>query len=154
MIPIVTIDIQDREVLDYLGQLQRKLGDMTPVMDAIGQRLEEQVSGRFETESDPNGAAWKPHPIKGYPWVYDKYYPKDGNRKLLDRSGDMLRSLGHQADASSVLVGFGQHYAAYHEFGTKHMQRRGLLTADPDSRTLGEDDRRAILDLVASYLST
>lgn len=145
---MITIDFQDREVLHYLSQLQRKLHDMTPVMDAIGMRLEEHISGRFETESDPSGAPWEP-------WVEStrKSYPKDGNRKLLDRYSDMLRSLSHQANKDSVRVGFGKPYAAYHEYGTKHMHRRGLLTENLVTGSLGREDRRAILDIVQGYLS-
>jgi phage gpG-like protein len=55
---MITIEVQDREVLDVLRQLQARLDDLSPVMEAIGQRLEERISMRFETESDPSGAAW------------------------------------------------------------------------------------------------
>ncbi|MDP2433100.1 MAG: phage virion morphogenesis protein, partial [Pseudomonadota bacterium] len=114
---------------------------------------EARVSRRFEDAADPNGRLWQPHPTRGYPWEYDKHYPKSGNRKLLDRTGDMLDSLNYQADGDSVRVGFGLPYAAYHEWGTKHMQRRGLLYADPDAHTLGDEDRESILDILSSYLS-
>jgi phage virion morphogenesis protein len=144
---MISIEVQNGEVLDYLRRLQARMDDMTPVMDAIGQRLEEQISMRFENEADPD---WRP-------WAYWsestlRSYPEDGNRRLLDRYGDMLRSLNHQAGSDYVLVGFGSDYAAYHEFGTKHMPRRGLLFSDPDSGQLGSDDEAAILDIVYSYL--
>ncbi|WP_303837479.1 hypothetical protein [Acidovorax soli] len=58
-------------------------------------------------------------------------YSEDGNRRLLNRYGDILTSLNHQADTTSARVGFGQPYAAFHEWGTKHMPRRRLLFADP-----------------------
>jgi len=73
-------------------------------------------------------------------------------RKLLERYGDLLDGLSHSFDATSTTIGFDAPYAAYHEFGTKHMPRRGLLTADPNSGTLGAEDREAILDIVANYL--
>ena len=79
-------------------------------------------------------------------------YPDGGNRRLLDRYGDMLASLSHQADATSVRVGFGQPYAAFHEWGTEHMPRRGLLFADPDAGTLAEGDEAAVLDILAVWL--
>lgn len=140
------IEVQDREVLDYLRQLQDKLDDMTPAMDAIGQRLEEQISYRFETETDLRGAAWKP-------WADStrKAYPKDGHRRLLDRHGDLMK-MSHQADRNSVTVGSGALYAAFHEYGTKRMPRRGFLFDDPNTGTLGEDDQRTILEIVQGYL--
>lgn len=141
------IDVQNREVLDYLQRLINRLEDISPVMDAIGQRLEEHISMRFETESDPAGrewAPWKPGTLNSY--------PKDGHRRVLDRYGTLLRSLSHQVDRTGVTVGFGQPYAAYHEYGAKFMERRGLLFDDPRAGTLGADDERAILDIVAAYL--
>ena len=33
----------------------------------------------------------------------------------------------------SVRVGFDKPYAVHHEWGTKHMERRGMLTANPDT---------------------
>lgn len=123
------------------------MGNLTPVMQSIGMELESRISGRFESRSDPSGRNWAP-------WAQSTVdsYPEDGNRQLLDRYGDMLASLSHQADASSVRVGFGQPYAAFHEWGTEHMPRRGLLFADPDAGTLAEDDEAAVLDILGVWL--
>jgi phage virion morphogenesis protein len=148
MTATITVEIDSRSVMDALSQLLRKSQDMRPVMDAIGQRMEERVSGRFETKTDPNGhpwAPWKPATVKRY--------PKDGNGTLLDRYGDMLGSLNHHADANSVTVGFGKPYALFHEYGTSKMERRGLLMADPDAGMLGTEDEASILDLIRTYFA-
>jgi phage virion morphogenesis protein len=143
----ITVDINDRPVLDYLNQLLAKSSNLQPLMDAIGQAMESRVSSRFETRTDPLGRPWAP-------WARStiKSYPEDGHGFLLDRYGDMLHSLSHSAFAASVTIGFGQPHAAYHEFGTRRMPRRGLLTADPDSGTLGPEDAESILDIVRGYL--
>jgi phage gpG-like protein len=72
----------------------------------------------------------------------------------------MLNSLNFQAKSTSVSVGFGavaskkgDVYAAYHEWGTKKMPRRGLLFADPNKGTLAEADNTAILDIIGTYLA-
>lgn len=143
---MIEIQVTSQSVMDALNRLIQRGQDMHPVMDAIGQRMEERVSNRFESKTDPSGhpwAPWKPSTVKSY--------PKNGNRSLLDRYGDMLNSLSHQADATSVRIGFGQPYAAYHELGTSKMQRRGMLTADPQTGELGQEDERDILELVTSY---
>lgn len=144
----ITIEIDSKSVMDALQELQRRGRDMRPVMDAIGQRLEERVSNRFESKTDPEGHPWAP-------WMPStkKSYPKNGNGTLLDRDGDMLKGLGHHADANSMTVGFDKPYAYFHEHGTKYMERRGMLLADPASKTLGPEDERSILDLVSSYLA-
>ena len=65
----------------------------------------------------------------------------------------MLASLNWRADASSVTVVFGQPYAAYHEWGTRRMPRRGLMFENPDAGTLAPDDERAIVDILADLLT-
>ena len=144
---MLTITADDKAFRDSLAQLYRGMGNLTPVMQSIGMELESRISGRFESRTDPSGNAWAP-------WAQSTVdsYPDGGNRRLLDRYGDMLASLSHQADASSVRVGFGQPYAAFQEWGTEHMPRRGLLFADPDAGTLAEGDEAAVLDILAVWL--
>lgn len=76
-----------------------------------------------------------------------------GNGQLLDRYGDMLLSLNHTADSNSAHIGFGQTYATYHEFGTKHMPRRGLLTADPEKGELSKPDEAAVLEVLYDWIN-
>lgn len=64
----------------------------------------------------------------------------------------MLGSLSYQASPTSVRIGFGQPYAAFHEYGTKRMHRRGLLTADPTQGRLGATDEAMVLDVIAQWL--
>lgn len=148
---MLTITVDDSAFRSYLAELADRLGDLTPVMESIGQRLETRISARFETESDPAGVPWAP-------WspAYAANYPKDGNRRILDRYGSkvasLLGSLSWEADSSSVRVGFGQDYSTFHEFGTKRMPRRGLLFEDPEAGTLAPDDEQAVLDLLLEWL--
>lgn len=144
---MLTITADDKAFRDSLAQLYRGMGNLTPVMQSIGMELESRISGRFESRTDPSGNAWAP-------WAQSTVdnYPENGNRRLLDRYGDMLASLSHQADANSVRVGFGQPYAAFQEWGTEHTPRRGLLFADPDAGTLAEGDEAAVLDILGVWL--
>jgi phage gpG-like protein len=64
----------------------------------------------------------------------------------------MLGGLSYQVEGNSVRVGFNQKYAWYHELGNFNMARRGLLTSDPISGTLGEGDENAILDVLRNAL--
>lgn len=142
----ISISIDSRSVMDALSDLLRRGQDMHPVMDAIGQRMEEKISGRFESKTDPEGhhwAPWKPSTVKSY--------PKNGNRSLLDRYGDMLGSLSHFSDADSVTFGFGVKHAVYHETGTSRMERRGMLLTE--DLQLGQEDEDDILDLVRGYFA-
>ncbi len=141
------ITLQDRFVLEFLGQLGRKAENLGGMMDSIGQEMEARVSNRFETRVDPAGAKWL-----GWADSTITSYPDDGNGTILDRYGDMLASLSHEADATSVTYGFGMPYAAYHEFATDRLPRRGLLTLDPEAGTLSSGDEASIPATVETYL--
>ena len=145
---MITISIDDRSVLAALQALRNKVDDLSPAMNEIGMEIENRVSARFETQRDPSGQAWQP-------WAAStrKRYPKAGNGRILDRLGDMLGSLNHQADKDSVTIGFGKDYAIYHEFGTRKMPRRGLLMEDPEARRLAPEDEQSILAILARHLA-
>lgn len=146
---MITISVTNEAVTEALRRLRDGLDDLTPVMAGIGMELESRISDRFERQVDPLGGAWTT-------WAPATLaaYPASGNRKLLDRTGDMLGSLNHQVSPDSVTIGFGQPYAAYHEFGTRHMPRRGLLFADPAAGVLSPDDEAAVLAIVTTYLGS
>lgn len=143
---VIEIEIHSQPVFDAINRLLRAGQDMNPVMHAIGKELETKTSNRFETQTDPTGAAWAPWKASTL-----KTYPKNGNRKKLDRYGDLLDSLTYQADADSALIGFCQPYAEYHEMGTKHMVRRSLLTDGHGN--LGAADERSILDILNAHFA-
>lgn len=145
----IRIEIHNQPVLDAFNRLIAAGENPHAILGAIGMELESRTSARFETKTDPSGAPWapwKPSTVKSY--------PKDGNRKLLDRYNDMLGSLSHQVEGDSVFIGFGQPYAVYHEFGTRKMVRRGMLTADPAAGTLGAGDEEAIVDVLRAALES
>lgn len=146
---MIEVKSDSAELEAVTRRLLARLGNLRPAMAGIGMELENRIRNRIDTRTDPTGAAWV-----GWADSTIKTYPKDGNRQLLDRYGDLIRSLGYQADTLSVAIGFGQPYATYHEFGTERMPRRGLLTADPDRGTLAPADEQAILDILYDLLDT
>ena len=159
---MLTITVEDSAFRAKLHQLQTSLGNLTPVMSEIGDRLEEKTRQRFETRTDPNGVPWKfwvESTHRGYPWPNAKtkerleYGP--GNARLLDRYGTMRGSLNHQADANSVTVGFANDYAVFHELGAPNnkMPRRGMLLGNPTQGSLGADDAADVLDIVNHWLA-
>ena len=154
---MLTITVDDRAFRGYLHQLSARASDLTEAMDSIGNVLETRVRQRFETKTDPNGqpwAPWKESTRASYPFAGAPAAAKEGPGKglLLDRYGTMLNFLSYTANGTSVRIGFASEYAAYHEWGTVNMDRRGMLMADPDAGTLGQADEAAVLDIVAGWL--
>lgn len=152
---MIEVTVEDKALEEYLTRLQRRLGNLKPVMQSIAKELQTRVSDRFETESDANGRKW----IKWEP-ATAAAYPKNGHKRLLDRYGDMLNSLNSIATADTARIGFGavgsvagDVYAVYHEFGTQHMARRGLLFDNPETGTLGAGDSQALDTLLSDWLN-
>lgn len=155
---MLTITVDDSAFRAHMQELQKRVENPTPVFNDIGNRMENAVRQRFATRTDPSGAPWKPwaasthksYPFPGKP-AAKKYGP--GHARLLDRHGDMLGSLSYQASSTSVTIGLAQSYAVFHEYGTKRMPRRGLLTADPTQGRLGAADEAMVLDVITQWLT-
>lgn len=155
---MITITVEDAGFRAYLQEMQDRMGDLTPVMEEIGNTLEQNIRGRFETRTDPNGAPWKPwspatrdsYPTPGSPAASTD---GAGNGKLLDRYGTMLAGLNYQPNSDSVRIGFAQPYATYHEYGTSKMPRRGMLMGDPNAVTLGATDEATVIDILGAWVA-
>ena len=152
---MITITVNDREVRELLAGLYARTADFAPAMTKIGAELETRIRARFETQSGPLGhkwADWAPSTKKSYPGPGTKSSQGQGNARILDRYGVMLKDIGWEADTASVRVGLAQPYAQYHEYGTQRMPRRGLLFADPNAKTLAPADQRYVLDVIEQHI--
>ena len=146
---MISVQIDDSPFRDQVRLLSYRMRDLTPVLEGVGAALESNVRNRFESRTDPDGVAW-------IPWAQSTKdsYPEGGNRRLLDRLGDMLNGVSYQLNGdASVRVGFDKEYATYHEWGTEHMPRRGLLMSDPDQGTLSEDDTATVLAVLNDFIN-
>lgn len=154
---MLTITLQDAALRSYLQQLQNRLGDLSPLLDEIGNTLETNTRERFRTFTAPEGNkwdSWQPNTRERYPFAGKKSKEGTGNARLLDRYGTMLGGLSYQVGKNSVSVGFSDPYAIFHEFGTKHMARRGMLTANPEQATLGPSDKADVLEILNHWIRT
>lgn len=146
---MISVQIDDSPFRDQVRLLSYRMRDLTPVLEGVGAALESNVRNRFESRTDPDGMPWAP-------WAQStrETYPEGGNRRLLDRLGDMLNGVSYQLEGdASVRVGFDKEYATYHEWGTEHMPRRGLLMSDPDQGTLSEDDTATVLAVLNDFIN-
>lgn len=126
----------------------------TELLTAIGGELEKRIQARFESKTDPTGAAWAPHAPRTL-----KRYAKQGHQpSLLQLTGNMLAGVAYNVIGSqAVEVGFtNTTYAAFHVTGTKHMPRRDALFATVNSSatqgTMGQGDELAVFDAIEDFL--
>lgn len=55
---MITITIDDQHVTDVLRELQRRLDDMQPAMQQVGDYLVGSAKARFATSTAPDGTPW------------------------------------------------------------------------------------------------
>ena len=58
---LIQIDVDNREVLDVLGKLAQRAGDLSPALKEIGEDMLASTRRRFATGTGPDGARWAPN---------------------------------------------------------------------------------------------
>lgn len=171
----------DGEIARRLDEVIGSLSRPGPMMAAIGARLEANINLRFETKTDPTGAPWAPiSPLTSQFYALngagDPGASKPSKERwgafrrgelqadlpgsLLERTRLMRQSLAHNPSDFAVEIGMSRatpggkwQIPMLHEFGTKSMPRRGLLTANPDTGQIGAEDEADVLAEIEDYLS-
>lgn len=162
---LLQIDLADSTLLRAVNQALAIVADPHSMMDSIGAKIEANVNLRFETQTDPTGAPWEPLSTSEISRYWNaRNYPKGmpGNQ-LLVRTGQLRDHLAHNAGDDWVDIGTSRsvpgksqptwQVGMLHEFGTKTMPRRGLLTADPETGTLGQGDQADILAIIEQAIN-
>lgn len=162
--PLISIEWDADGALAALDRIIDGLANPRPLLQDIGDGLEQNVGIRFVTKTDPEGNAWAAlseatKAIYGSEW-YRKANPAyRGGGSLLMHTNQMLDTLAHNVSDDGIEVGFARatkggkwEVAMLHEFGTAKMPRRGLMTADPKTGRLGADDEAMVLAAVNGYL--
>lgn len=89
-----------------LTDLERRSGDLTPAMNAIGEHVVSVARLSFRAEKTPSGL----------PWPKSERALRQGGQTLSDK-GRLKNSITKQATGNSVNVGTNVIYAAIHQFG-------------------------------------
>jgi phage virion morphogenesis protein len=110
----ITLHLHDEGFAAGLHRLAAMGHNTAGLMRAIGGGLVKATQHRFETATDPAGAAWAPL-LPAYAAI------KRGAGILRGAAmeGGLMGSLTFAADRSSVRVGSNKVYAAIHQFGGK-----------------------------------
>lgn len=127
----ITIEVSDSELRGALLRLQQRSGNLSPVLKALGEDIQERVKRRFASATDPAGGKWQPNTrstIEAYVAAKsDK--SKSGKigakgitaamskRPLQGHSGDLARQISYMASNSSLVLSASPVYAAIQQFG-------------------------------------
>lgn len=156
------LKVDDRDFREQLGLLQRKLRDLTPVMQVIGQTIRTSVVKNFELGGRPE---WPPttllslligrkiagketHTVRGRRALFREHEQK----KTLVDSGRLRNTVTVLAGPGQVQVGTNLIYGRIHQLGGK--AGRGLKVTIPARPYLAiqPEDRTEIGRLLVRYL--
>lgn len=121
--PIVSITYDDKAIQEKLRKLAKKISDLTPVMNEIGQQLLLSTDQRFEKEVDPDGVPWKPNT----PYTRKLKKAKGLIDKVLQASGRGRASINYAATKDRVVVGTNVDYMRKHQLGLEGLPVRKFL---------------------------
>jgi phage virion morphogenesis protein len=157
---MIEIELDDREVLDYLHQLQQRTGDITPALGEIGEYLIKSTKERFGTGTAPDGTPW----AKNSDLTLSR---KEGTQPLIGETKRLSTEFSYFIGNNELTFGSPLEYAAIHQFGVGQGEsgrgsfktRKGSFPipwGDIPARPfigISDSDQMEILDIISGYLS-
>lgn len=157
-----SVELKADTVTAGLARLGAQLGDLTPVMDQIGEYLVMSTKVRFPTGKGPGGVAWAPKS----PTTMAAYRARKSNRidprPLFGPSGMLSSQIFHEAGPNQLEVGSNLIYAAVQQFGAGKGQFGNMTNGSPipwgniPARPflgISTEDETNILELIADFLT-
>lgn len=157
---MIKVEFRYAELANTLAEASRRLGDMTPLHESIGEYVIRVTKERFKKGVDPDGNAWTPKKQA----TIDRYKERgDGDRPdpLIGPSKRLSSEIAHYADAQGVEIGSSLEYSAVMQDGAKKgafgkSSRGGPIPwGDIPARPwlgLSQEDETNIIGLADDYL--
>jgi phage virion morphogenesis protein len=145
---MITIEYNDRDILEALQNLQRATDNLQPALTEIGEKLTESTKQRFSSQTGPDGQRWKANS----PVTIDR---KGRDQPLID-GGHLMEQISPKLIGNDILeVGSTMQYAAMQQFGGTKSEFPHLWGDIPARPFLGisDDDRNEILSILDDHLS-
>ncbi len=176
MATLITVNSSAVSVL--LNQLQQQVGNVSPVLMAIGEDMVERTKQRFATATGPDGVRWRPNTqvtIIRYLQQHGGFSKKTGKilakgqklaigkRPLQGLSGSLANQIysAVTGNGDDLVVSSTMRYAAMQQFGGTRSQfpnlwgnipARPFFPIQPDG-TLYPAEEELILERLRQYLS-
>ncbi len=148
---MITVEFNDREVLDALQSLHQRMNDLTPVLQDIGEYLTTSTKDRFAAGIGPDGNAWD----QNSDVTLER---KRGTKPLIGETHRLSNELSYFIGNNELTFGSPLEYAAVQQFGADqgdfgHGSPWGDIPARPFIG-ISDDDQVEILDIINSYLAS
>lgn len=165
---MIRIELKEDTVTPRLDALARHFGDLTPVMQEIGEFLVASTKDRFQKGVSPDGAKWAPK-SNTTKKAYERRKETVDARPLFGPSGMLSSQIGMLAGPTSVEVGSNRIYAAVMQFGAPQGAFGAAIGKDKRGRDhfhsipwgdiparpflgISDEDRTGILKIVEEWL--
>lgn len=157
---MITIEVNDRSVLDALNALHRGLSDMTPVMNEIAQALASESERQFATQSGPLGA-WPR--LSEETTIPSRTQKGTWPGKMLQVSaGGLAPSILTAYGSDFASIGSNKPYSAMQMFGGttsvssmipgKKIPARPYLPFNPETEEISTEANLTVLEILESFL--
>lgn len=159
---MLTITVDDAQVMAALGKLRSRASDMTPVMTDIGEELVSRILDSFEREASPYGEKWaplKPATILGRARRFKTKKAKQAavaNPRILQDTGTLRTSIEIKSVGNDhVTVWSRAEYAATHQFGSarKNIPARPFFPVREDRVDLPTEWQKAIVNQIQLHMT-
>lgn len=153
---MLTIEVNDQEVLAVLSRLAARTNDLRPAMANVAQALASESERQFATQSGPLGR---------WPDLADSTKAQRGKKgswpgqMLQVSSGGLAASVQTAYGANFASIGSNKPYSHIHMFGgmagrghAAKVPARPYLPFNPQTKELTPQASATILEIVQSYL--
>ena len=153
----IKMKIDDRQINELLRRLRRKMGDLTPVMEEIGELIVSSVQENFNR----GGRYSEPGSWRGGNKKWKKLAPstiRERERQgywpgqILVRTGRLKNSIFYEAGKDHVTVGTNVVYAAIHQFGGKAGRKHAAKIPARPFLVVQDEDLEEIKEIILDYI--
>jgi phage gpG-like protein len=167
--PPISVQFDDKRVLDALGELLRRVARPRPALREIGESLTESTKRRFETSTAPDGSHWAGNSdvtlmehlgrTKGN-FRNDGGLTKRGaarlgaKKPLIGETRSLSTKIHYNVLADGVEIGSSMEYAGMMHFGGKKSEYSKLWGDIPPRKFIGvsNSDASNTLDILGDYI--
>lgn len=113
---MITIELNDEELLEGLARLTGLMSDLSPVMQELGELLMLSTKERFPKGVAPDGTPWAAKTAA----TIERYLARGDradSRPLFGQSGALSQQIFYEAGTDQVEIGSNRIYAAVMQFG-------------------------------------
>jgi phage virion morphogenesis protein len=154
---MIEVEIDDQAARDLLNELKTRMGDLTPVLEAVGGIMQSGTQQRFVDQQAPDGTPWAALSQV----TLDRRRQGGRGAEILRDTGRLMNSISYRVAGDSVSVFTNVIYAGTHQSGASKgaygVNRRGSPIpwgTIPARPFLGynQADNDAVLEILNGYL--